>query len=91
MNKQQLIDLVADKTGSSKASVDAVLTAITEAISTSLANGNEVTLHGLGKFKVAQRKARSGRNPRTGEAINIPASVAVSFSVAKQLKDTVNG
>mgnify|MGYP000912374887 CR=1 FL=1 len=90
MNKQDLIDAVANASGTTKADAERVLEALTTVTQHELAKGNEVTLHGLGKLKVSQRKARTGRNPQTGEAIQIPAKNVPGFSAAKALKDAVN-
>lgn len=96
MNKAQLIDAIAQKGGAhrdggiSKAVAEAVVNSLTAIIEGELANGGEVTLPGIGKLSVAQRAAREGRNPATGEALKIAAKKAIKFSVAKALKDAVN-
>lgn len=90
MNKADLIDAVAATSGETKATVKRVLDAQTIAVHEALANGDEVALDGLGKFKVAQRKGRTGRNPQTGKEIQIAAKKAPVFSAAKALKDAVN-
>ncbi|RMF70590.1 MAG: HU family DNA-binding protein [Alphaproteobacteria bacterium] len=91
MNKNDLISKVADATGLSKAeaakAVDAVFSTITDA----LKSGDDVRLVGFGTFSVATRAATTGRNPRTGETIQIPASKQPKFKAGKQLKDAVNG
>lgn len=89
MNKQELIDAVAASTDESKTTVANVLDAITAATHDALVKGQEVILHG-GKFKVNQRKGRTGRNPRTGETIEIAAKKSVAFTAFKPLKDAVN-
>ncbi len=90
MNKNDLIATVANDTGLSKAeatrSVDSVLDSITKA----LTGGGEVRLVGFGTFSVVQRKASQGRNPRTGEKIQIPASKQPKFKAGKALKEVVN-
>ncbi|NIA67267.1 HU family DNA-binding protein [Pelagibius litoralis] len=90
MNKNDLVAVVADKTGLSKAdatkSVDGVFDAITE----SLKSGGEVRLVGFGTFTVTKRAASQGRNPRTGEPIQIKASMQPKFKAGKGLKDAVN-
>ncbi|MFZ1623579.1 MAG: HU family DNA-binding protein [Gammaproteobacteria bacterium] len=90
MNKGELIDVVADDAGLSKAdatrAVDAVITAITKA----LKKGDQVALVGFGTFAVKERAARQGRNPRTGETIQIAASHVPGFKAGKALKDAVN-
>jgi DNA-binding protein HU-beta len=89
MNQADLIDHVAGNTGLTKADVKKVLEAQTVAVHEALANGNEVTLSGIGKIKVAQRAARTGRNPATGAELQIPAKKVPSFSAVKALKDAV--
>ena len=90
MNKAELIDAVADAADISKAaagrSVDTVLEVITE----SLKKGNAVTLVGFGTFSTRRREARTGRNPRTGEPIQIAASNLAVFKPGKALKDALN-
>ena len=90
MNKDDLIAKVASNVGVSKSdaakSVDAVFSNITN----SLKGGNEVRLVGFGTFIVANRAATTGRNPRTGESIQIPAKKVPKFKAGKALKDTVN-
>jgi DNA-binding protein HU-beta len=90
MNKNDLIDAVAERTALAKSdaarAVDAVLGAITE----SLQKGDVVTLSGFGSFATKERAARTGRNPRTGEAIQIAASKVPGFKAGKGLKDAVN-
>jgi DNA-binding protein HU-beta len=90
MNKAELIDAVADAADISKAaagrSVDTVLEVITE----SLKKGNAVTLVGFGTFNTRRREARTGRNPRTGEPIQIAASNLAVFKPGKALKDALN-
>ncbi|VAW93085.1 DNA-binding protein HU-beta [hydrothermal vent metagenome] len=90
MNKAELIEAVAEKNEMTKAAatraVDSVLGTITE----TLVSGDQVTLVGFGTFQVRERAARVGRNPRTGEAIDIKASKIPSFKAGKALKDSVN-
>jgi DNA-binding protein HU-beta len=90
MNKAELVDCVASKTGSSKKAAEAALNAVTEAITMSLKKGDKVQLVGFGSFEVRKRAARKGRNPQTGAEIKIPASKAPVFKAGKALKDTVN-
>ena len=91
MNKTQLIDVIADKADLSKAQAKAALESTLAAITESLKEGDAVQLVGFGTFTVAKRAASTGRNPRTGEAIKIPASKQPKFKAGKELKDTVNG
>jgi DNA-binding protein HU-beta len=90
MNKEQLISAVAERTGKTKKDVQEVLNACFDAITASLKAGNDNAFAGFGSFKVQVRKATTGRNPRTGAEIKIPAKKVVKFSAAKKLKDIVN-
>lgn len=90
MNKNDLIAAVADATGLTKADAAKAVDAVLDSITGSLKQGNEVRLVGFGTFTVAKRAASEGRNPRTGEKINIPASKRPKFSAGKALKDAVN-
>ena len=90
MNKQDLINAVANTTGFSKADTAKSIDAIFEAIASSLSNKETCQFVGFGSFKVSPRAARTGRNPRTGEEISIPASHAVRFVPGKKLKDSIN-
>ncbi len=91
MNKTDLVNVVANETELTKTSVDAVISATFDAISAALKNGEKVQLIGFGTFEVKDTAAREGRNPKTGEAITIPASKKPAFSASKVLKDSVNG
>lgn len=93
MNQAQLIDAIAAHPGNqgvSKTSIKFVLDTAAAVSQTALKAGDEVTLPGLGKLTVKQKAARTGRNPATGEEIDIPAKNAPHFSAAKALKDAVN-
>jgi DNA-binding protein HU-beta len=90
MNKKELGDAVGTSFGGSKAMGAAAVDAVFEAISKALARGEEVQVSGFGKFEVRNRPARTGRNPRTGESLQIAASKAPGFKAAKTLKDQVN-
>ena len=89
MNKTELIDAIAASAELSKKDAKAALEATLEAISASLKKGDAVQLIGFGTFKVNQRKARTGRNPKTGEEIKIAASNVPAFVAGKALKDLV--
>lgn len=89
MNQQQLILTVASVSGESKKTVEAVLKTTADVIAAELFEGGEVALPGLGKLGVKDRGARTGRNPATGEEIQIPARRVPAFSAAKALKDAV--
>jgi len=90
VNKNDLVAEVANSTGISKADSTRAVDAVFETITGSLEQGQEVRLVGFGTFSVANRRASKGRNPRTGEPINIPASKQPKFKAGKGLKETVN-
>ena len=90
MNKAELIDAVAANTGQSKSDASAAVEAVFESIRNAMKSGDTVSLVGFGSFSVSDRAARTGRNPRTGEEIQIAASRAPKFKAGKQLKDAVN-
>jgi DNA-binding protein HU-beta len=90
MNKGELVDAVAGSSGLSRADAAKAVDAMLDAISGTLANGGSVSLVGFGTFSVKARAARMGRNPRTGEAIQIAASNVPGFKAGKGLKDAVN-
>jgi|HubBroStandDraft_1064217.scaffolds.fasta_scaffold00053_51 DNA-binding protein HU-beta len=90
MNQQELVSQVADATGLTKAAADKVVEATLAAIAKTLGAGGEARIHGFGTFYVADREARQGRNPRSGEAITIAASRAAKFQPAQALKDALN-
>ena len=89
MNKKELVAAIAEKAEMTKTNAEIALGAITEVVAEELAKGEEVTLVGLGKFTVRERAARKGRNPQTGETIDIAATKSVGFKAAKALKDAV--
>ena len=90
MNKNDLVATVANSADLSKAAAAKAVDSVFDAITASLKSGTEVRLVGFGTFSVAQRKASRGRNPRTGEPIDIPASNQPKFKAGKALKDSVN-
>lgn len=90
MNKNDLISAVADQSGLSKSDSSKAVEATFDAITAALAKGGEVRLVGFGTFSVSQRKASTGRNPRTGEKMEIKASTQPKFKAGKGLKDAVN-
>ena len=90
MNKSELVDAMAKKSGLSKKDTEAALSAFTETIAKTLKKGDKVQLIGFGTFEVTKRAAREGKNPQTGAKIKIPASKAPKFKAGKALKDTVN-
>ncbi len=89
MNKSELVEAIAKSANLSKASASRALDGTIGAITKSLKKGNTVTLVGFGTFSVRRRSARTGRNPRTGEAIRIKASKVPGFKPGKSLKDAV--
>jgi DNA-binding protein HU-beta len=91
MNRNDLVDAVANSTGSTKADAAKSVDSVFDAISGALKSGDGVQLVGFGSFSVADRAARDGRNPRTGEVIKIAASRQPKFKAGKALKDAVNG
>lgn len=90
MNKNDLVSAVADNVGMSKADSTKAVEGVFDAITGALQSGGEVRIVGFGTFSVANRKATTGRNPRTGEAIQIPASKQPKFKAGKGLKEAVN-
>jgi len=90
MNKGELIESVAASAGLSKADAGRAVDAVVESISGALKGGSQVSLVGFGTFTVKRRAARQGRNPRTGETIQIAASNVPGFKAGKALKDAVN-
>jgi len=89
MNKAELINAVAEKADVSKKDAEAVISATLETITAALKAGDKVQLVGFGSFEVKKRAARMGRNPKTKESIEIPASVVPVFKAGKALKDSV--
>ena len=90
MKKDELISAIAERTGESKEATARTLDTFVEVLGQALRQGDEVPLAGAGKFVVRERAARSGRNPKTGETISIPASKAPAFKAGKALKDAIS-
>ena len=90
MKKSELMELLANKTGLSKTECEKVYNATFEAFKEELAKGEKVAVAGFGTFKISERSARTGRNPQTGEPIQIKASKSVSFKAGTELKNRVN-
>ena len=90
MNKGELIDAVAASAGLSRADATKAVDGVLDTITRTLSGGDTVSLVGFGTFSVKHRAARMGRNPRTGEAIQIAASKVPGFKAGKALKDAVN-
>lgn len=89
MTKAELIEKISAETDISKALAEKALNAVTENLSRCLKKGDKITLTGFGTFSVAKRKARTGRNPQTGQVINIKATRVPRFKAGKTLKDQV--
>lgn len=90
MNKNELVEAIALSTEITKTDVDKVVTSLTEVITDELEKGDSVSLKGFGTFEVRSRSERTGRNPRTGETLVIPASKVPAFKVSLALKKAVN-
>ncbi len=90
MNKSELIDEIARNAGISKAKAALAIDGMTGAVTKALSSGDQVTLVGFGTFSVRDRAARTGRNPRTGDKIQIAAAKIPAFKAGKVLKDAVN-
>lgn len=89
MNKQELIDFVAATNDVTKKAAGEIVTGIFNRIADELQSGNEVVIHGFGKFNVKERAARQGRNPATGQPMQIEASKVVKFKATKSLDDSL--
>lgn len=90
MNKEQLVNEISESTGLTKVVVDGMLKVFMDTVSDALKRGEEVRLMGFGTFKTSQREESTGRNPRTGEAMKIKASIRPKFTAGKALVDSVN-
>lgn len=90
VNKAELVSAVAEKADLTKKESERVINAVFAAVEEALARGDKVQLVGFGTFEVREREARKGRNPQTGEEINIPATKVPAFKAGKALKDIVN-
>ena len=90
MTKADLIESVANKTELPKAIAERAVSAVFDDIAAALKEGDKVSISGFGTFAVSSRKARTGRNPKTGDAIEIAASKSAKFKAGKSLKDTLN-
>tara|TARA_B000000441_G_C21559988_1_gene242358 strand:- start:225 stop:500 length:276 start_codon:yes stop_codon:yes gene_type:complete len=90
VNKNDLVSAVSSNAGLSKSDAAKAVDGVFDSISGALSSGGEVRIVGFGTFSVANRKATTGRNPRTGEAIQIPASKQPKFKAGKGLKESVN-
>ena len=90
MNKTELVTEIAEKADTSKKEAEVVLRAFTDVVTEQLKKGEKIQLVGFGTLDVAERSARTGRNPQTGEEMQIAASKAPKFKAGKALKDAVN-
>ncbi len=89
MNKSELVNYIADKVGSTKADAERMLEAFMEAVEKTLKKDDSINLTGFGSFSVSHRKARTARNPRTGETVKVPASKTPKFKPGKKLKESL--
>lgn len=89
MNKNKLVAIIAEKSGLTRKDAEAALNAYTDAVTEALRDGDSVQMIGFGTFEVKERAARTGHNPRTGEAVEIAACKVPSFKAGKALKDAV--
>jgi DNA-binding protein HU-beta len=90
VNKTELVEFISQQAGGSKAEAERYLNLVLEGLETGVKKSGSVTLVGFGSFKKTKRSAREGRNPRTGEKIQIPAANQVKFSPGSKLKEAVN-
>ncbi|MEE1285385.1 MAG: HU family DNA-binding protein [Ruminobacter sp.] len=91
MTKAQLVEKIAEQSRLTKTDAESALNAFINVVTEALKEGDNVTLVGFGAFKVTEKKARTGRNPKTNEPVEIPACKAPKFTAGKNLKDAVNG
>ena len=89
ISKKQLVDQIAAKTDATKTDINTILDAYIDVVKSNVAEGNKVQLVGFGAFELRHRAARKGRNPQTGDEIEIPASEVPAFKPGKALKDAV--
>ena len=90
MNKAELINAIANETGLSKKDTETTINSFVNVVSTALENKDKVQLVGFGTFETRERAARTGKNPQTGEPLNIPASTTAALKVGKALKEKLN-
>ncbi|WP_085522369.1 HU family DNA-binding protein [Tuberibacillus sp. Marseille-P3662] len=89
MNKNEMVNNIADETGLAKKDVEAVVNGVLDEVADALSNNEKVQLVGFGTFEARERSSRKGRNPQTGEAIDIPASTVPAFRPGNKLKEAV--
>ncbi len=90
MNKQELVSVMAEKAGLTKADADKAANAFVDTVKDAMAKGESIQLIGFGTFSVSERSARTGRNPQTGKEIQIAAKKVVKFKAGKALDEVVN-
>jgi DNA-binding protein HU-beta len=90
MNKADLVNSISEKTGLTKSKTNEVVDAFVSSITESLKNGEKVTLVGFGTFATTKKEARKGRNPKTGETIEIPSKTVAKFKAGSELSKSVN-
>jgi integration host factor subunit beta len=90
MNKAELVDAIADKSGIAKSTVDEVIKAMTETIEAEVAKGDKISIPGFISFQKVKRAARTGRNPRTGEAVEVEEKWVPFFKTGKELREKLN-
>jgi len=90
MNKSELVDAIADKTGIAKTQVDEVIKGMTETVETQVAKGDKISIPGFISFQKVNRAARTGRNPRTGDAVDVPAKRVPYFKAGKAMRERLN-
>ena len=91
MNRAELVDAIAEKAGITKADANKTVGALIDVVEETVTKGDKVTLVGFGTFEARKREARTGRNPQTGEAIQIAAKTVPAFVAGRTFKDKVNG
>lgn len=91
MNKQDIVDAMAAAADISKTAAESAFNTFVSSVTDALVAGDKVAIVNFGSFETSKRKARTGRNPRTGEEMAIPASVIAKFKAGKRLKEAVNG
>ena len=89
MTKKELIDAAAESAGTTKKMAEQIISAAFETMADTISAGEEVSIYGFGAFKITEREARMGRNPKTGESIKIAASKGVRFKATKAIKDSL--
>lgn len=91
MTRKELIEMLVEDTGFKKVDVEHFLDSLVDVAAAELLGGGKVPLPGIGKLQANQRDARAGRNPKTGQAIRIPARITVKFTAAQSFKDSLRG